>query len=93
MLPKSLDPDTLRTAAIVALVVLVLLALLVMRFIQKMVVRVLLVGALAGFGVFVYAQRDELSACVPECACEFFGYKVQVPECPDVARLVDPDQP
>jgi uncharacterized membrane protein len=90
MLPKSLDPDTLRTVAIVALAALVLLALLVMRFIQKMVLRVLLIGALAGLGVFVYIQRDDLSACVPECACEFFGYEVQVPEC---RALVDPDQP
>jgi len=82
MLPKSLGPDDLRTIAIVVLVVLLLVAFLVMRFIQKMVLRVILLGALVGMGVFVYYQRDELKDCVPKCACEFFGYTVQVDGCP-----------
>jgi hypothetical protein len=82
MLPKSLDPDALRTIAIGALVVLLLVAFLVMRFIQKMVLRVILIGALVGFGVYVYYQRDTLKDCVPKCACTFFGYTVQVEGCP-----------
>jgi hypothetical protein len=82
MLPKSLGPDDLRTIAIVVLVALLVVAFLVMRFIQKMVLRVILIGALVGVGVFVYYQRDELKDCVPNCACEFFGYTVQVDGCP-----------
>jgi 4-hydroxybenzoate polyprenyltransferase len=82
MLPKSLGPDDLRTIAIVVLVALLLVAFLVMRFIQKMVLRVILIGALVGVGVFVYSQRAELKDCVPNCACEFFGYTVQVDGCP-----------
>jgi hypothetical protein len=79
MLPKSLDPDALRTIAIGALVVLLLVAFLVMRFIQKMVLRVILIGALVGLGVYVYYQRDQLKDCARENSCEFFGYKVQLP--------------
>ena len=76
MLPESLDLDTLRTVAIVALVALLIVAFLVMRFIQKMVLRVVLIGALAGIGLFVWAQRQELSECVPQCDCTFFGFEV-----------------
>ena len=82
MLPETLDPDTLRTVAVVVLVVLLVVAFLVMRFIQKMVLRVVVLGALAGLGLFVWVQRDELRDCVPECACTFFGYEVQVEGCP-----------
>jgi hypothetical protein len=82
MLPKSLGPDDLRTVAIVVMVALPIIGFLVMRFIQKMVLRVILLGALLGMGVFVYYQRDELQDCVPKCACEFFGYSVQVDGCP-----------
>lgn len=84
MLPESLDPDALRTIAVVVLVALVVIAFLVMRFIQKMVLRVILLGALVGVGVGVWVQRDNLKECVPECACEFFGYEVspdQIPGC------------
>ena len=82
MLPKSLGPDDLRTIAVGVLVALAVIAFVVMRFIQKMVLRVILLGGLVGLGVFVYYQRDELKECVPECSCEFFGYTVQVEGCP-----------
>lgn len=76
MLPESLDLETLRTVAIVALVALLVVAFLIMRFIQKMVLRVVLIGALAGLGLFVWAQREELSECVPACDCTFFGFEI-----------------
>ncbi|MCU1374802.1 MAG: hypothetical protein JWO68_2088 [Actinomycetia bacterium] len=82
MLPKTLGPDDLRNIAIAVLVVLLLVAFMVMRFIQKMVLRVILIGALVGFGAYVYYQRDTLKDCVPKCACTFFGYTVQVDGCP-----------
>jgi len=82
MLPKSLDPDTLRTIGIGALVVLVFGAFIVLRFVQKMVLRVVLLGLLAGLGVFVWWERDNLRHCVPTCSCSVAGYTVQVPDCP-----------
>jgi hypothetical protein len=82
MLPKSLDPDTLRTAAVVVLVVLALLVLVVMRMIQKMVLRVIFIGLLVGLGVFVWFERDYLHRCVPKCSCSVIGRTVQVPHCP-----------
>lgn len=82
MLPKSLGPDDLRTIAIGVLVVLLLVAFLVMRFIQKMVLRVILLGALVGLGVYVYYERDQLKECTPGATCRFFGFDVQVPDVP-----------
>jgi cobalamin biosynthesis protein CobD/CbiB len=82
MLPETFDPDTLRTAGVVALVVLVLVAFFVMRFIQKMVLRVIMLGVLVGLGVFVWFERDNLEECVPNCACDIAGFEVQVPDCP-----------
>ncbi|MBW8827310.1 MAG: hypothetical protein JF603_13315 [Acidobacteria bacterium] len=79
MLPKSLDPEALRNIAIGGLVVLALVAFMVMRFIQKMVLRVILLGALVGFGVYVWGQRQELKDCVPTCSCQFFGFDVHMP--------------
>ncbi|HYD09522.1 MAG TPA: hypothetical protein VEA78_05415 [Acidimicrobiales bacterium] len=82
MLPESLDPDALKTIAIVVLVVLLVVAFLVMRFIQKMVLRVILLGAIVGVGVGVWVQRENLQDCVPECACEFFGMEVPLEAIP-----------
>jgi hypothetical protein len=82
MLPKSLDPDALRTLAIAVLVALLLIAFLVMRFIQKMVLRVILLGALVGLGVYVYYERDQLKDCTPGSQCQFFGFDVHVPAVP-----------
>lgn len=83
MLPESLDPSTLRTVALVAIVVVVVLALLVMRMVQKMVLRVVLVGALAGLGVYAWSQRASLEDCRAECSCTFAGFDVDVPGCRD----------
>jgi hypothetical protein len=79
MLPKSLDPDALRTVALVALAVLVVLALVVMRAIQKMVLKVIFLGILAGIGVFVWYERAELADCRPNTTCRVAGFDVQVP--------------
>jgi hypothetical protein len=85
VLPKSLDPDALRTIVVVVLAVLVVLALLVVRFVQKMVLRVVLLGVLAGLGFLGWYERAELRDCVPNCTCRVLGYDVQTPNCPTPA--------
>lgn len=79
MLPQALDPDTLRTAAIVALALVVIGIFLTLRFIQKMAVRVVIVGALVALGAGIWVQREELASCPTTGACTFFGQEVQVP--------------
>jgi hypothetical protein len=82
MLPKSLDPDTLRTVGLVALAVIVVLALLIMRMVQKMVLKVIFLGLLVGLGTFVWYERTDLADCAKTCACSLLGVDVQVPDCP-----------
>lgn len=79
MLPKSLDPDTLRTGALVVVGVIVVVAFLVMRMVQKMVLKVIFLGLLAGIGVFVWYERAELADCRPGATCRVAGFDVQVP--------------
>ena len=93
----AVEPDQLKMGAIIAIVVFGVLALLVARFIQKLVLKLVIVLALVGAGIFVYLQRDDLDECqrqlraaptiedlrTPEerCTCEFVGYEVKVPGC------------
>ncbi len=79
MLPQALDPETLRTAAIVALGAVVIGIFLTLRFIQKMVVRVVIVGILVALGAGIWVQREELASCRSTGGCTFFGQDVQVP--------------
>lgn len=80
MLPEALDPSTLRTVALVALVVLAVLVFLVVRFVQKVVLRLVVVGMLVIVGIGVWVQRAELSTCRTTGSCTFFGQDVQVPD-------------
>jgi uncharacterized membrane protein len=85
------DIDLFRNGALVAIGVLVLLALLVMRFVTKMIFKLVFLGVLVAAGLFIYSQRNDLDDCQrrlrnitdPEerCACEFAGFEVTVPAC------------
>ena len=82
-MPESLDPSDLRTIALVGIGVVVVLWLLVLRMVQKMVLKVVFLGALAGVGVYLWSQRSALDDCRATCACTFAGFDVDVPGCPD----------
>ena len=84
MLPKSLDPDALRAIGAATLVGIVIIAGLVMWTVQKMVMRVVVLGLLIGIGVFVWYERDELENCgPPNCNCKVASFDVHTPGCPD----------
>ena len=78
MLPKSLDPETLRNVALGVSLGFIVLAFIVMRMVRQMVLKVVLIGALIGGGVYVWSQRTQLKDCVPKCACTFVGFDVKV---------------
>jgi hypothetical protein len=91
------DVDLFRNGALVAIGVLVLLVLLVMRFVTKLLFKLLLIGVLVGAGVFVYSQRNDLDECQrrlrnitnaeERCACDFAGFEVTMPAC----EALEPD--
>jgi hypothetical protein len=99
----AVEPDQLKTGAIVAIAVLAVIAFLVMRFIQKLVLKLVIIVALVGAGFFLYAQRDDLDECQRQvrtvtlenatdeerCTCEFVGYEVKVPGCAALVPSLD----
>jgi hypothetical protein len=81
MLPEALDPDALRTIVLVALGTVAVVTFLVMRMIQKVVLKIVLVGALAGLGTYLWSERADLDDCRQKCPCTFASFEVQVPWC------------
>lgn len=86
MLPESLNPDTLRAVALGGMATAAVAAFFVLRLVQKAVLRVVLLGVLVGMGAYLWAERDALADCVPECSCRFAGFDVDVPGCTPVSR-------
>jgi len=78
VLPDWLDPQTLQWAILGALVMLVLLALMILRFFRRLVVKTVLVAAIAGLGMSLWAQRADLGDCVQTCECSLYGKIVRV---------------
>lgn len=76
----TLDINTVKTVSVIAIGVLVLLAFLAATIIRKIVTKVIVVVLVLGLAVAVYWQRDELSNCVQDCACTFFGQTVEIPQ-------------
>lgn len=85
----AIEPDQVKQGAIAAIVVLAVFAFLVMRFIQKLLLKLVMVVVLVGAGVFLYSQRSDLDDCQKqvrdtlgrECVCGFAGFDITVPGC------------
>jgi uncharacterized membrane protein (UPF0136 family) len=78
-LPSWAGVDNLRTTALVVLVASVVLFFLVMRFVQKLMLKFVMLGllALVGFGAWYY--RADLGDCAKTCACSIAGQDVKIP--------------
>lgn len=80
-MPDWLDPATLRDAIIGVLGGLAILALLVLRFIRKVILRVVVIGVLGAAALVLYVERESLADCAHDCSCDFLGFEVEVPAC------------
>jgi hypothetical protein len=70
----------------IAIVTLLVLTVLVIRMVQKLSMRVLLLGLIAGVALFVYVNRNALEQCARTCECRIADRDLSVPICdPDVA--------
>lgn len=76
----TLDLNTVKTVSIIVIGVLVLIAILAATIIRKILTKVIAIVIVLGLAVAVYWQRDELSNCVQNCQCTFFGQQVEIPE-------------
>jgi thiol:disulfide interchange protein len=85
----AVEPDQVKQGAIAAIVVLAVVAFLLMRFIQKVIVKLVVLVVLVSAGVFLYSQRSDLDECqkqvrdalARDCICSFAGVDISVPGC------------
>jgi len=80
VIPEALDADSLRLVILVVLVLVVVAMYVVIRYVQKMTTRAVMLIALAIVGVALFVERDNLEDCVDTCSCTLFGEDVTIPE-------------
>lgn len=66
---------------LIAGVTLAVVTLLIVRMVQKAMLRVLLLGAVALVAGLVYLNREPLETCARTCQCSLGGRVVTVPLC------------
>ena len=66
---------------------LLVLTIVVIRVVQKVVVRTVLLVLIAAVGIFVFANRDALRTCARTCECDIAGAHVTVPTCTSDLKL------
>ena len=80
MLPDWVDPQTLQWAILGVIAVLLYLMYVVARTVRRALTRFLLFILLAGLGLSLWVQRDDLQNCVDTCSCSLYGQDVEIPE-------------
>ena len=90
-LPGWLDPELLQWILVVALAVVAYLLFVVLRFVRRLVAKLVLLIALVGLGVSLWAQRADLQDCAVTCECSLYGQEVVIPfeELPEDLRTLD----
>jgi hypothetical protein len=78
-LPDWLDPELLTWIILVVIAVLLYLMYVVVRFVHRIVLKVVLFGLLAGIGLSLWVQRSDLENCARTCECSLYGQTVEVP--------------
>jgi len=79
MLPEWLDPESLQWVILGSIGFVVYVMFLVARFVQKAITKFLLFVILAGVGLSLWIQREDLQDCVDTCECAVYGASVDVP--------------
>ena len=88
-LPEWIDPQMLTWLLLVAIAVMLYLMYVVVRFVQRVVLKVVLFTLLAGVGLSLWVQRTDLEDCARSCDCSLYGQDVQIPweQLPDDVRV------
>ena len=70
----------------IAVGTLLVLTVVVVRMVQKLTMKLVLLGLIALAALFVYVNRAPLKACAKTCECEIGGRHITVPTCnPDLS--------
>ena len=78
-LPEWVSPKLVENLTIVALVLLGVILLLILRFVSKLLLKLIFLTIVFALALGVWSERSELSGCISTCSCEIFGQNIQIP--------------
>jgi hypothetical protein len=78
--PDSIDSDKAQLVIFALLALCFVGVFFVIRTVQKVFTRILLLALLALAGGGLWVQRQNLQDCAGQCTCHVFGRDVQVPD-------------
>jgi uncharacterized membrane protein YdfJ with MMPL/SSD domain len=81
---ERLKSDQVETAIIALLVVCGLAMVIVLRTVQKVATRLLVLGLLFIVGIGLWVQRENLKDCQGQCTCRLFAQDIDMEEVPGV---------
>jgi hypothetical protein len=82
-LPEWLDVDNVRNLALVVALAAVVVAFLVIRFVQKVMFKLVATVLLVGVAALAWYQRADLEDCAKQCECKVIGFTVETPRSDD----------
>ena len=75
-----LTADRLQWVILGALAINIFAMWLVAKLVRKAITKFLLFVLLAGLGLSLWIQREDLQDCVDTCECTLYGQDVEIPE-------------
>lgn len=69
----------LQWIILVVIAVLLYFMYVVFRFVHRLAMKVVLFALLAGVGLSLWIQRDDLQDCARTCECRLYGQEVEIP--------------
>ena len=79
---ERIKQDQAETAIIALLVVCGIAMVVVLRTVQKVATRMLVLGVLFVVGIGLWVQREELKDCQGQCTCRLFAQDIDMEEVP-----------
>ena len=77
--PSWADTETMKWLLIAGGIFLLLCVWPVVKFVQALVAKVLVVALLVALAVAFWLQRTALADCAQTCECSVFGIEVEIP--------------
>jgi low temperature requirement protein LtrA len=82
-LPDFVNPDNARNIALVVGIGAIVLIVLVLRFVQKLALKMAFSVVLALVALLAWTERADLADCARTCDCNLLGFDVEVPSSAD----------
>ena len=79
-LPEWIDPDNAKNIALAVGIAALVLIFVVLRFVQKMVIKISFTAVLALIAFVAWTQRADLADCAKTCECSVLGFEIEIPQ-------------